>query len=66
MIELLKFSGGTSYLDIYSGSVTGTPTAYIDINNDFSSGEISAISSLTGGFRTATTDVTPSIPLVIR
>lgn len=59
MIELLKFSGGTSYLDIYSGSVTGTPTAYIDINNDFSSGEISAISSLTGGFRTATTDVTP-------
>lgn len=59
MIELLKFSGGTSYLDIYSGSATGTPTAYIDINNDFTSGEISAISSLTGGFRTATTDVTP-------
>jgi hypothetical protein len=59
VIELLKYSGGTSYLDIYSGSASGNPTAYIDINNDFTSGSISAISSLTGGFRTATTDVTP-------
>ena len=30
MIELLKNSGGKSYLDIYSGTVTGTPTASID------------------------------------
>lgn len=59
MIELLKYSGGTSYLDIYSGSASGNPTAYIDINNDFTTGTITDISSLSGGFRTATTDVSP-------
>lgn len=59
MIELLKFSGGTSYLDIYAGSATGNPTAYIDINNDFTTGNITSISNLSGGYRTAVTDVSP-------
>ena len=34
MIELLKFSGGTGYLDIYSGTVDGTPSASIDPSGD--------------------------------
>ena len=57
MIELLKYSGGTSYLDIYSGTVTGTPTAYIDINNDYTICTITNISALSSGHRIVTTAV---------
>lgn len=57
MIELLKYSGGTAYLDIYSGNATGTPEAYIDINNDYTINTITSISDLSAGRRTATTAV---------
>ena len=67
MIELLKYSGGTSYLDIYSGTVTGTPTAYIDINNDYTICTITNISALSSGHRIVTLlmQLQRSVPLLV-